>query len=81
MLNIQYVNNPLNIMQNPKVTAINSCIEMDLTGQVCADSIGGMIFSGVGGQMDFMRGAALSEGGKPVMALTSTTKVTILIRY
>ncbi len=62
-------------MQNPKVTAINSGIEVDLTGQVCADSIGGTIFSGVGGQMDFMRGAALSEGGKPIMALPSITRV------
>lgn len=53
--------------------AINSCIEVDLTGQICADSIGSRIFSGIGGQMDFMRGAALSEGGKPIMAFTSRT--------
>jgi 4-hydroxybutyrate CoA-transferase len=60
------------IRQNPKVVAINSAIEIDLTGQVCADSIGHRIFSGIGGQMDFMHGAALSPGGKPVIALPST---------
>jgi acyl-CoA hydrolase len=53
--------------------AINSAIEMDITGQVCADSIGEYQYSGIGGQMDFMRGAALSEGGKPIIALTSRT--------
>lgn len=68
-----YVNDTAVIRKNPKVISINSCIEMDLTGQVCADSIGSYHYSGVGGQMDFMRGAALSEGGKPIMALTSTT--------
>ncbi|MBL8951559.1 MAG: acetyl-CoA hydrolase/transferase family protein [Myxococcaceae bacterium] len=68
-----YVNDTAVIRQNPKVTAINSAIEVDLTGQVCADSIGERIWSGVGGQMDFMRGAALSEGGKPIIALPSTT--------
>lgn len=67
------VNSPIQIMRNPKVTAINSCIEIDLTGQVVSDSIGGMIYSGVGGQMDFIRGAALSEGGKPIIALPSVT--------
>ena len=56
------------------MVAINSAIEIDLTGQVCADSIGSKIFSGVGGQMDFIRGASLSEGGKPIIALTSTTR-------
>ncbi|MFN8574181.1 MAG: acetyl-CoA hydrolase/transferase C-terminal domain-containing protein [Gemmatimonadaceae bacterium] len=60
------------ISRNPKVTAINSAIQIDLTGQVCADSIGHRIFSGIGGQMDFIRGAALSKGGKPVIALPST---------
>jgi 4-hydroxybutyrate CoA-transferase len=60
------------IRQNPKVVAINSAIEIDLTGQVCADSIGHRIFSGIGGQMDFIHGAALSAGGKPVIALPST---------
>ena len=69
-----FTNDTANIRRNPKVTAINSAIEIDLTGQVCADSIGPMQFSGVGGQMDFIRGASLSEGGKPILALTSTTR-------
>lgn len=73
MLDIAYVNDTAIIRQNPKVTAINSAIEIDITGQVCADSIGLRMFSGVGGQMDFMRGAALSQGGKPIIAITSTT--------
>ena len=55
------------------MVAINSCIEIDLTGQVCSDSIGTYQYSGVGGQMDFMRGAALSKGGKPIIALTART--------
>jgi 4-hydroxybutyrate CoA-transferase len=74
MLGFDYVNNAATIQSNPKVIAINSAIEIDLTGQVCADSIGSKIYSGVGGQMDFIRGASLSEGGKPIIALTSTTK-------
>jgi acyl-CoA hydrolase len=69
-----YVNDTAVIRKNPKVVSINSCLEMDLTGQVCADSIGSYHYSGVGGQMDFMRGAALSIGGKPIMALSSVTK-------
>lgn len=60
------------IRRNPKVIAINSALEIDLTGQVCADSIGHRIYSGIGGQMDFMHGAALSEGGKPIIAIPST---------
>jgi 4-hydroxybutyrate CoA-transferase len=60
------------IRKNPKVVAINSALQIDLTGQVCADSIGHRIFSGIGGQMDFIRGAALSRGGKPIIALPST---------
>jgi 4-hydroxybutyrate CoA-transferase len=60
------------IRKNDKVTAINSALEIDLTGQVCADSIGHAIFSGIGGQMDFLRGAAVSRGGKPIIALPST---------
>jgi acyl-CoA hydrolase len=60
------------IRKNPKVVAINSAIQIDVTGQVCADSIGHRIFSGIGGQMDFIRGAALSPGGKPIIALPST---------
>lgn len=60
------------IRKNPKVTAINAALEVDLSGQVCADSLGAKIFSGIGGQMDFIRGAALSDGGKPILALPST---------
>jgi len=74
LLDFAYVNDSDVIKQNPKVVAINSAIEIDLSGQVCADSIGNKIFSGVGGQMDFIRGASRSEGGKPIIALTSTTK-------
>lgn len=70
-LDIDYVNDPHVIRRNPKVVAINSAIEVDITGQVCADSIGTRQFSGIGGQMDFMRGAALSDGGKPIIAITS----------
>lgn len=72
-LDIDYVNNPHVIRRNPDMVAINSAIEVDLTGQVCSDSIGSLQYSGIGGQMDFMRGAALSEGGKPIIALTSRT--------
>lgn len=74
MLDIGYVNDASVIRRNPKVTAINSAIEVDITGQVCADSIGTKFHSGVGGQMDFMRGAAQSEGGKPIIALPSVTR-------
>lgn len=73
-MDIDYVNEPAVIKLNPKVCAINSCIEVDLTGQVVSDSIGTYQYSGVGGQMDFIRGAALSEGGKPIIALSSRTK-------
>ncbi|MBK7271268.1 MAG: acetyl-CoA hydrolase/transferase family protein [Flavobacteriales bacterium] len=72
-LDAQYVNDGHVNRSNPKATAINSAIEIDLTGQVCSDSIGSYQYSGVGGQMDFMRGAALSEGGKPIIAMASTT--------
>lgn len=72
-LDIDYVNDPHVIRRNPKVIGINSAIEVDITGQVCSDSIGEFQYSGIGGQMDFMRGAALSEGGKPIIALTSRT--------
>lgn len=68
-----YTNDTAIIRQNPKVTAINSAIEIDLAGQVCADTIGKMQYSGVGGQMDFIRGASLSEGGKPIIAMPSVT--------
>lgn len=73
-LDIDYVNDPHVIRRNPKVMAINSAIEVDVTGQICADSIGACQYSGIGGQMDFMRGAALSEGGKAMIAITSRTK-------
>jgi acyl-CoA hydrolase len=73
VLDIAYVNDTSIIRQNPKATAINSAIEIDLTGQVCADSIGTYQYSGIGGQMDFMRGASLSENGKAIIALPSTT--------
>ena len=72
-LEVSYVNDPRVLCLNPKVTAINSAIEIDLTGQVCSDSIGSYQYSGIGGQMDFIRGAALSEGGKPIIAMPSTT--------
>ncbi|MGB5808960.1 MAG: acetyl-CoA hydrolase/transferase C-terminal domain-containing protein [Polyangiales bacterium] len=71
---IGYVNRVNVINRNPKVTAINSAVEIDLTGQVCADSIGHRVISGVGGQMDFIRGAMMSQGGKAIIALTSRTK-------
>ncbi|WP_299778273.1 acetyl-CoA hydrolase/transferase C-terminal domain-containing protein [uncultured Formosa sp.] len=69
-----YVNDVSVIKQNPRMVAINSAIEVDVTGQVCADSIGADMYSGVGGQMDFIRGASLSEGGKAIIALPSVTK-------
>ncbi len=68
-----YVNDGHVIRSNPRVAAVNSAIEVDLTGQVCADSIGCRMYSGVGGQVDFIRGASLSEGGKPIIAMTSVT--------
>ncbi len=73
VLDVAYVNDTAVIRRNPKVTAINSAIEIDLTGQVGADSMGTRQYSGVGGQMDFIRGASLSEGGKPIIALPSIT--------
>ena len=72
-LAVNYINDPRILSQNPKVTAINSAIEIDLTGQVCSDSIGMYQYSGIGGQMDFIRGAALSEGGKPIITIPSIT--------
>ena len=74
MLDVAYTNDTAVIRRNPRVTAINSAIEVDLTGQVCADSIGPRQYSGVGGQMDFIRGAALSDRGKPIIALPSATR-------
>ncbi len=74
LLDVTYVNDTAVIRRNPKVTAINSAIEVSITGQVCADTIGTRQYSGVGGQMDFMRGASLSKGGKPIIALPSATR-------
>ncbi|HEV9035008.1 MAG TPA: acetyl-CoA hydrolase/transferase C-terminal domain-containing protein [Puia sp.] len=73
VMDIGYVNDTAVIRQNPKVAAINSAIEIDLTGQVCADSIGTLQYSGIGGQMDFIHGASLSEGGLPIIAMPSVT--------
>lgn len=72
LLEADYVNDTRNIRRNKHVVAINSALQIDVSGQVCADSIGEKIYSGVGGQMDFIRGAALSEGGKAIIALPST---------
>ncbi len=85
-MNVTHVNDTAVIRKNPKVVAINSALEIDLTGQVCADSIGTRQFSGIGGQMDFMRGAALSEGGKPIIAMPSVTpkgisKITPMLKH
>jgi 4-hydroxybutyrate CoA-transferase len=71
---VDHVNDPFVISQNAKLVAVNSAIEVDLTGQVCSDSIGTRIYSGFGGQLDFIRGAARSPGGKPIIALPSTAK-------
>ena len=73
MLDVAYVNDVSVIRKNDKVTAINSAVEIDLTGQICSDSIGSTIYSGVGGQMDFIRGASLSKDGKPIIAINSVT--------
>ncbi len=79
-----YTNDPFVIAQNEKMVAINSAIEIDLTGQVCADSIGPMFYSGFGGQLDFIRGASRSKGGKPIIAIPSTArngKVSRIVPY
>lgn len=75
MLTINYVNDPRVISQQPKMTAINSCIEMDITGQVCSDSLGCKMYSGFGGQLDFIRGAAMGQDGhgKAIIAFPSVT--------
>jgi acetyl-CoA hydrolase len=70
----EYVNDPFTISQNERMVALNSAIEIDLTGQVCADSIGPKIYSGVGGQLDFIYGSSRSKGGVPIIALPSTAK-------
>ncbi|CAF1234114.1 unnamed protein product [Adineta steineri] len=72
-LDVSVTNDPAQIRRNPRMCAINSALEIDLTGQICADSLGTMQYSGVGGQMDFMRGAGLSKHGKPIIALPSQT--------
>jgi 4-hydroxybutyrate CoA-transferase len=69
----EYINDPYVIAQNERMVAINSAIEVDVTGQVCADSIGPKLYSGVGGQLDFIYGASRSKGGVPIIALPSTT--------
>ena len=69
-----YVNDPFVISQNEKMVAVNSALSVDITGQVCADSIGRDIYSGFGGQVDFIRGAARSKGGKPIIAMPSTAR-------
>lgn len=84
-MNVAHVNDTAVIRKNPKVVAINSALEIDLTGQICADSIGTYQYSGIGGQMDFMRGASLSEGGKAIIAMPSVTakgvsKITPLLK-
>ncbi len=74
MMDVSYTNDPYVIARNPRVTAINSALQVDLTGQVCADSLGTKFFSGVGGQVDFIYGASRSEGGKAIIAMPSQTK-------
>jgi acyl-CoA hydrolase len=69
-----YTNDPAFIARNDKMVAINSALQIDLTGQVCSDSIGTRFYSGIGGQVDFLRGASRSKGGKPIIALSSTAK-------
>lgn len=73
MMDVGYTNDPFIIAKNPKVTAINSALQVDLTGQVCADSLGTTFYSGVGGQIDFIYGASLSQGGKAIIAMPSAT--------
>jgi acetyl-CoA hydrolase len=70
----EYVNDPFVVSQNERMVAINSALSVDITGQVCADSIGTSVYSGFGGQVDFIRGAARSKGGVPVIALPSTAR-------
>ena len=74
MMDVGYTNNPYNIARNHKTTAINSALQVDLTGQVCADSLGTKFYSGAGGQVDFIYGASLSQGGKAIIAMPSCTK-------
>lgn len=73
MMDVGYTNDPFIICQNDKVTAINSALQVDITGQVCADSLGTKFYSGVGGQIDFVYGASRSKGGKSIIAMPSVT--------
>jgi acyl-CoA hydrolase len=73
MMDVRYTNDPFVISRNPKVTAINSALQVDLTGQICADSLGSRFYSGVGGQIDFVYGASRSQGGKAIIAMPSIT--------
>ena len=70
----KYTNDPWVIAQNDKMVAVNSALQVDITGQVCADSIGTFFYSGIGGQVDFIRGASHSKGGKPIIAIPATAK-------
>lgn len=70
----EYTNDPFRVAQNDRMVAINSALQVDLSGQVCADSLGTYFYSGIGGQVDFVRGAARSSGGKPIIALPSTAR-------
>jgi acyl-CoA hydrolase len=74
MKDVGYTNDPFIIAKNPKATAINSALQIDLTGQICADSLGTKSYSGVGGQIDFFYGASRSAGGKPILAMPSATE-------
>jgi 4-hydroxybutyrate CoA-transferase len=69
-----FCNDPVQIARNDRMVAINSALQIDLTGQVCSDSIGNKFYSGIGGQVDFLRGASRSKGGKPIIAISSTAK-------
>jgi acyl-CoA hydrolase len=73
MMDVGYTNDPFNIAKNERVTAINSALQVDITGQVCADSLGTTHYSGVGGQVDFIYGASLSKGGKAIIAMPAVT--------
>ncbi|MDO4735923.1 MAG: acetyl-CoA hydrolase/transferase C-terminal domain-containing protein, partial [Bacteroidia bacterium] len=73
MMDVKYTNNPYVIAKNPKATAINSALQIDITGQICADSLGTKLYSGVGGQVNFIFGASMSEGGKAIVAMPSVT--------
>jgi 4-hydroxybutyrate CoA-transferase len=75
-----YTNDALLIARNHRMVAINSALQVDLTGQVCSDSIGAQFYSGIGGQVDFLRGASLAKEGKPIIALASTAKAGRLSR-